>query len=117
MKFYTKEWYELMQRQNYTSGLKKIPDKVYSDEDIQAFYDKDLKAEVARDRRIHNTPPGPYDWEDELLLPDRFTPETFLFEKKKNRRTVPSGDTGNCSALSGAGSSAGTGAVCGQTSF
>ena len=83
MKFYTKEWYELMQRQNYTSGLKKIPDKVYTDEDIQEFYDKDLKAEVARDRRIHNTPPGPYDWEYELLLPDRFTPETFLFENEE----------------------------------
>ena len=83
MKFYTKEWNELMQRQNYTSGLKKIPGKVYTDEDIQAFYDKDLKAEVARDRRIHNTPPGPYDWEDELLLPDRFTPETFLFENEE----------------------------------
>lgn len=83
MKFYTKEWYELMQRQNYTSGLKKIPDKVYTDDDIQAFYDKDLKAEVAHDRKIHNTPPGPYDWEDELLLPDRFTPDTFLFENEE----------------------------------
>lgn len=83
MKFYTKEWYELMQRQHYTSGLKKIPDKVYSDVDIQAFYDKDLKAEVARDRKIHNTPPGPYDWADELLLPDRFTPDTFLFENEE----------------------------------
>lgn len=83
MKFYTKEWYALMQSQNYTSGLKKIPDKEYTDKDIQAFYDKDLKAESARDRRIHNTPPGPYDWEDELLLPDRFTPETFLFENEE----------------------------------
>ena len=83
MKFYTKEWYELMQRQNYTSGVKKIPDKVYTDEDIQAFYDKDLKAEIARDRKIHNTPPGPYDWQDALLAPDRFTPETFLFENEE----------------------------------
>jgi len=83
MKFYTKEWYELMQRQNYTSGSKKIPDKVYTDEDIQAFYEKDLKAEVARDRRIYNTPPGPYDWEYALLQPDRFTPKTFLFEKEE----------------------------------
>jgi len=83
MKFYTKEWYALMQRQNYTSGLKKIPDKAYTDEDIQAFYDKDLKAEIDRDRRIHNTPPGPYDWEDELLQPDRFSPDTFLFENEE----------------------------------
>ena len=35
MNFYTKEWYELMQRQNYTSRLKKIPDKVYTDEEIK----------------------------------------------------------------------------------
>ena len=83
MKFYTKEWYELMQRRNYTSGMKKIPDKVYTDEDIRAFYDKDLKAEVSRDRRLHNTTPGPYDREEELLRPDRFTPETFLFENEE----------------------------------
>ena len=79
MKFYTKEWYALMQRQNYTSGLKKIADKVYTDEDIIAFYDKDLKAEIARDRRIHNTPPVPYDWEDALLLPDRRAGSGYLF--------------------------------------
>lgn len=83
MKFYTKEWYALMQCQDYTSGLKRIPDKVYTDEDIREFYEKDLKAEVARDRRMHNTPPGPYDWEDELLQPDCFNPETFLFEDEK----------------------------------
>ena len=56
MKFYTKEWYELMQRQNYTSGMKKIPDKIYTDDEIKAFYDKDLKDEIAHDREIHNTP-------------------------------------------------------------
>ena len=83
MKFYTKEWYELMQHQNYTSGLKKIPNKIYTDEDIRAFYEKDLNAEIARDRKIHNTPPGPYDWEDALLAPDRFTPDTFLFENEE----------------------------------
>ena len=80
MKFYTKEWYELMQCQGYTTGLRKIPDKVYTDEEIKAFYDKDLKEEIARDR---NTPPGPYDREDELLAPDRFTPNTFLFENEE----------------------------------
>ena len=44
MKYYTKEWYELMQRQHYTSGLHKIPDKTYFDQEIQAFYDADLAA-------------------------------------------------------------------------
>lgn len=83
MKFYTKEWYALMQQQDYTTGMKKLPDRVYTDEDIQTFYDKDLKAEIARARKIHNTPPGPYDWEYELLAPDRFTPDTFLFENEE----------------------------------
>ena len=83
MKFYTKEWYELMQRQNYTSGMKKIPDKVYTDEEIKAFYDKDLKDEIARDRRIHNTPPLAHDWEDKLLTPERFSPDMFLFENEE----------------------------------
>mgnify|MGYP003305455776 CR=1 FL=1 len=32
--FYTKEWYALIQRQGYTSGLKKIPDKAYTAEEI-----------------------------------------------------------------------------------
>ena len=83
MKFYTKEWYELMQRQGYTSGLKKIPDKVYTDKELKAFYEKDLKEEITRDRKIHNTPPRTCDWEDELLAPDRFTSDTFLFENEE----------------------------------
>lgn len=83
MKYYTKDWYALMQRQHYTSGLKKIPDRVYTDEEIRAFYDKDLKAEIARDRRIHNTPPASYDWADALLNPDQFSPEAFLFENEE----------------------------------
>ena len=62
MRYYTKEWYALMQRQNYTSGLKKIPDKVYTDEEIQAFYDKELKAEIARDRRIFRCLNRPHFW-------------------------------------------------------
>ena len=34
MKFYTKEWYELIRRQNYTSVLKKIPDKEVTNDHI-----------------------------------------------------------------------------------
>lgn len=61
MKYYTKKWYELMQKQHYTSGLQKIPDKAYSDQEIQAFYDADLATEVAHDREIYDTAPN-YDW-------------------------------------------------------
>lgn len=82
MKYYTKEWYELMQRQHYTLGLKKIPDKTYSDQEIQAFYDADLAKEVANDGKIHNIPPN-YAWADRLLDPASFQPYNFLFENEE----------------------------------
>ena len=78
MKYFTKEWYELMQKLDYTSGFQKIPDKIYSDQEIQAFYDVDLAAEVANDEELYNTPPD-YDLYEELLDPAVFEPDIFLF--------------------------------------
>lgn len=83
MNFYTKEWYELMQQQFYTSGLRKIPDKVYSNKEIKDFYQRALKAEIARDRRLYNTPPS-YEWTESLLLPETFNAEDFLFIDEEN---------------------------------
>ena len=57
MKYFTKEWYELVQRMYSTTGLKIIPDKNYSDKEIQAFYDSDLAEYIERDRRNYNTTP------------------------------------------------------------
>ena len=82
MKYYTKEWYELMQHQHYTSGMNAIPDKHYSEQEIQAFYDADLTEEIERDRRIYDTPPD-FSWSDRLLDPESFCPEHFLFEDKE----------------------------------
>lgn len=78
MRYYTKEWYNLMQRQNYTCGLNKIPDKVYSDREIRAFYEQDLQAEIDHDHQIHIAP-SDYSWAERLLQPDTFQPENFLF--------------------------------------
>ena len=77
MRYYTKEWYHLMQHQHDLSGFRKIPDKVYSDRDIRAFYEQDRKAAVAAARRSYNTPPD-FRWYEELLQPDRFDPRNFL---------------------------------------
>jgi len=79
MKYYTKEWYILMQKQHYTSGLTVIPDKEYADAEIKAFFNHDLQAEIENDRRIHDTPPS-IDWAEKLLAPERFRPDIFLFE-------------------------------------
>lgn len=43
MSYYTKAWYDLMQKTNYTFRMKKIPDQDYSEAEIKAFYDKALK--------------------------------------------------------------------------
>ena len=37
MRYYTKEWYELMQGLYYVSGMIVLPDKDYTDAEIQAF--------------------------------------------------------------------------------
>lgn len=79
MKYYTKEWYTLMQQMHYTGGLTVIPDKVYTDAEIKAFFDHDLQAEIENDREIHDTPPS-FDWAEELLAPECFRPDIFLFE-------------------------------------
>ena len=34
MKYYTKEWYDLMQKQHYTSGMTVVPDKEYTEDEI-----------------------------------------------------------------------------------
>ena len=78
MKYYTKEWYALMQKQHYTGGLAVIPDKEYTDAEIKAFLEQDLQAEIENDRSIHDMPPS-MDWAEDLLTPDRFRPDIFLF--------------------------------------
>ena len=57
MRYYTKEWYDLMQKTNYTFGMKKIPDQDYSNEEVKALYDKALKKEIAEEKKFYNDPP------------------------------------------------------------
>ncbi len=53
MKYYTKEWYHLMQRMRYTCGMTVVPDKEYTDAEIRAFYENDLAKEIEYDRSIY----------------------------------------------------------------
>ena len=53
MKYYTKEWYDLMQKQHYTSGMTVVPDKEYTEDEIRAFYEHDLAEEVEYSRSIY----------------------------------------------------------------
>lgn len=77
MRFYTKEWYKLMQHQDDTLCMKRLPDKDYSDQEIKTLFEKKLKAEIARDKREHDSPPFFLDL-SEQLTPENFDPEAWL---------------------------------------
>ncbi|MBR4861350.1 MAG: DUF4085 family protein [Firmicutes bacterium] len=64
MKYYTKDWYQLMQGLHYVSGMKVVPDKEYTDEEIQTFYDADLAEELEHDRKFHEEKGTAFDPEE-----------------------------------------------------
>lgn len=53
MKYYTKEWHRLMQNTNLAGDMHAVPDKEYTDEDIQELYQKDLKQYVENNVRLY----------------------------------------------------------------
>ena len=57
MKYYTKEWYDLMQKSEQTAGLRKVPDKKYTKKEIEALYEKTLRREMAAEKKAYNTAP------------------------------------------------------------
>ena len=77
MKYYTKEWYNSSGTRFYTSGLKTIPDKAYSDKEIKQFYEEALQEEIERDRKLYDTPPS-FCYGEETLTPETFNPEHYL---------------------------------------
>ena len=45
MKYFNKEWYELIEKAHYTVGIEPIEDKEYTEKDILKLYNKKLKEE------------------------------------------------------------------------
>lgn len=66
MKYYNKEWYELIEKAHYTVGIEPIEDKEYTKEDILELYNKKLKEEIELAREEYNTPPDFEDLDDIL---------------------------------------------------
>lgn len=77
MRFYTKDWYVLMQHQDYTTCAKPIPDKAYSEKEIKALFRERLEAEIQRDRLDYDTPPCFPDMTDQLR-PEHWKPEDWM---------------------------------------
>ena len=78
MKYYTKEWYELIQAWGLSGDLKKIPDAVYTTADIEKLYKKKLKKEIAFERDSYNQEPF-FLTVDDMLTEDNFCPDDWLF--------------------------------------
>ena len=68
VRYYTKEWYEQMQELYSVEDLRVIADKLYSDAEIQAFYDADLEEAIRRAHTDYETPPS-FGVEEELQDP------------------------------------------------
>ena len=94
MKYFTKEWYELMQHLDYTVGMEPIADKKYSDEEIAALYENKRKTAIERARKAYNTPPHflPIDF-DACELDDfsTYDPETGALKRPASMEEVRRG--------------------------
>ena len=77
MRFYTKDWYDLMQHQDYTTCVRQIPDKVYTEAEIRSLFRERLASEIQRDRLDYDTPPCFPDLADQLR-PEHWNPEDWL---------------------------------------
>lgn len=77
MKYFTKEWYDLMQSFHASSLYEPIPDRPYSDEEIQNMIEERLKQELEEDREGFDTPPqfDEGDYEDLKEMFDRCAKE------------------------------------------
>ena len=78
MKYYTKEWYELLQAWGLSGDFKKIPDAVYTTADIEKLYKKKLKKEIAFERDSYNQEPF-FLTVDDMLTEDNFCPDDWLY--------------------------------------
>ena len=77
MRYYTKEWYDLMQRSGQTEGLRKVPDKKYTKKEIEALYEKSLKRDLAAEKKAYDTPPD-LSYLLDILDDNGFRPEDWV---------------------------------------
>lgn len=88
MRYYTKEWYSWLQEANLTTGMKKIPDKDYTDEDIQELYDRALRQSIKEAEAAYNSPPVSL---LDLINPNEetYNPEDFLLINEETGEATP----------------------------
>lgn len=87
MKYFTKEWYELMQNMHYTEGFEPIEYKEFTDEDIKMLYDIKLREWIEEEKKAYEDKP---DYSDiyEMLENKEFNPSEWLFVDEKNKQVI-----------------------------
>ena len=70
MKFYDKKYFELVSNNVFLDNFNEIPDKKYSDKEIENLYNKVLKIEMENEKKEYNTKPDFLEQEKELEVDD-----------------------------------------------
>ena len=85
MKYFTKDWYVLMQHLHYTTGMTQVPDGEYTEERIAALCKDRMKAYADEQRELYDTPPERLD-----INFDELTPEDFAeYDEESGKLKVP----------------------------
>lgn len=87
MKYYNKEWYDLMQKANYTTGIEAISDKDYTNEDIEELYNNKLNEYIQEEKQSYNQEPD-FSVIEQLLNEQEFDSENWLFVDEKTKETL-----------------------------
>ena len=87
MKYFTKEWYELMQNIYYTEGFEILADKEFTDEDIKILYGKKLNEWINEEKEIYEEKPDYSEFYDALENRE-FNPTDWLFVDEKKKEVI-----------------------------
>ncbi len=87
MKYFTKEWYELMQNIHYTEGFEPINKENVTEQDIKRLYDEKLDEWIKDEKEIYDARPDYSDLYDALESKE-FNPIDWLFVDEKKRQVI-----------------------------
>ncbi len=87
MKYFTKDWFELMQNVHYTQGFELIEDKEFTEQDIKMLYNKKLNEWIQDEKEVYDSE---LDYTDyyEIVEKKEFNPKDWLFVDEKARQVL-----------------------------
>lgn len=89
MKFYDKKYFELVSNNVFLDNFNEIPDKKYSDKEIENLYNKVLKIEMENEKKEYNTKPDFLEQEKELEVDDFDINDYIYADKETGELHIP----------------------------